>query len=233
MLYVKNFIVPRGETNAYADEEKIIERNVPNAKKWRERERERRQSEKGKHGRKRRMEEECISLVPCGRQIFWVDSCQLRAVSTEDYSLTYRAAPLYALSAVCVYFFPCVFIFFPLSLFLFFFFYKTPSLLIFRCVKSSNFLTNAGIPGFSTRASLFPHDGSPGCLRWSSSYQRFATAYASTIFWGCRLSERALSIGIKFAMYKGRIALRLGKYESFENLSWVMKKRLKNLVVMR
>lgn len=139
MLYVKNFIVPRGETNAYADEEKIIERNVPNAKKWRERERERRQSEKGKHGRKRRMEEGCISLVPCGRRIFWVDSCQLRAVSTEDYSLTYRAAPLYALSAVCVYFFPRVFIFFPLSFFLFF---LQNSLLIFRGVKSSNFLTN-------------------------------------------------------------------------------------------
>lgn len=33
VLYVKNSIVSRGETNAYADEEKIIERNVPNAKK--------------------------------------------------------------------------------------------------------------------------------------------------------------------------------------------------------
>lgn len=92
--------------------------------------------------------------------------------------------------------------FYFLSLFSSFFFYKTPSLLIFRGVKPSNFLTNAGIPGFSIRASLFPHDGSPSCLRWSSSRQQFATAYTSTILWGCRLSERALSIGITFAMYK-------------------------------
>lgn len=174
-----------------------------------------------------------LPRVPCGRQIFWVDSCQLRAVSTEDYSLTYRAAPLCARRAVCVYFLPRFY--FSSFFFLSFFFLqkKKPSLLIFRGVKPSNFLTNAGISGFSTRASLFPHDGSLGCFRWSSSYHRFATTYASTIFWGCRLNERALSIGIKFVKYKGRITLRLGKYESFENLSRVMKERVKNLVVMR
>lgn len=50
-----------------------------------------------------------IFRAPRGRWIFWVDSCQLGVVSTEDYSLTYRTLqPVCALLHMCV----CVFPFF-------------------------------------------------------------------------------------------------------------------------
>lgn len=124
-----------------------------------------------------------IFRAPRGRWIFWVDSCQLGVVSTEDYSLTYRTLqPVCALLHMCV----CVFPFFtappvfsssfflrcslslslPFSLSLSlvspfsFSPHKASAPSCSAAAESSNFLTNAG--NFRIfRSRYLHHDGSP------------------------------------------------------------------------
>lgn len=119
-----------------------------------------------------------IFRAPRGRWIFWVDSCQLGVVSTEDYSLTYRTLqPVCALLHMCVCVFPfftappsfpplfstvVLFLFHSLSLVSPFSFspHKASAPSCSAAAESSNFLTNAG--NFRIfRSRYLHHDGSP------------------------------------------------------------------------
>jgi len=118
-VHVKNFIIA-------AQRDKRVHG------KWRGndvvREKERQEGRKQERGSRGRMYLACS--VPMGRWIFWVDSCQLRAMSTEDYSLSHCILR----AAACV--------FFSLSHFYFPFLFLQ-SLRWYSAAESSNFLTNA------------------------------------------------------------------------------------------